>query len=115
MNPNLNRAIFSEADAVSVQSEILKEGTRNYNNNITVIPNAIDLSLYHPKPKNNKKIRILWAGSISHEMDLRMIEEPLREVLEKYKDKVEYYTFGYDTDFFYKMRYVFVLGTKQFS
>jgi glycosyltransferase involved in cell wall biosynthesis len=91
--------LATHADAVTVYTERLKGIMTKYNKNTYVIPNAFDFSIYENKPKNNKKIRIMWAGSISHEPDLAMVAPALREVQRKYGNKIEIFIVGgYDSD-----------------
>ena len=88
-----------ESDVVTVSTENLKKIMGAYNKNVVVIPNAFDFSLYESKPKNNKKIRIMWAGSISHEPDLAMVAPILRDIQRKYGNKIEIFIVGgYDSD-----------------
>lgn len=61
----------------------------------TVLPNLIDLNDYNPQRKNRDKIRILWAGSETHSGDLDLIVNPLRRIIDRYREQVEIVFFGY--------------------
>jgi glycosyltransferase involved in cell wall biosynthesis len=74
-------------------------------------PNLIDPSLYpaglttpsRPIPGYRNqfgvdKVRILWAGSASHKVDLEQIVEPMREILDKYSHCAELIFFGFADD-----------------
>jgi len=69
------------------------------NDNIYVIPNAIDPNekQYTPKPIESKRLRIGWLGGSSHLEDLKL----LKGVVQKVKsdgllDKVQFVLCGYD-------------------
>lgn len=68
-----------------------------------VLPNLIDSTYFNMrKPKEITPIKIVWAGSVSHEMDLQEMTEPLVRILNKYKEKVLAIFWGYiPTDLVY--------------
>lgn len=104
------------ADVVTVSTERLKKEMGKYNKNVVLIPNAFDFSIYENRPKNNKKIRIMWAGSISHEPDLAMIAPVLRDIQKKYGNKIEIFIVGgYDSDSLAGLDYTFMYGTRFFT
>jgi len=92
------------ADAFIVTNEKLKNTYKwlkwfGRSKKIYVLPNYVDMEYFHPgniKPTVNEtgRIRILWAGGSSHDIDLRFIRPVLRKILEKY-DNVDFVCFGH--------------------
>ena len=90
-NPNSNLEYFAEmqirnANAVIVSTEYLKSMYSKYNENIVVIPNAIDFEKWD-RVKNRKTkdiVRIGWAGGQAHAKDLNIIARIIPEILSKY-------------------------------
>ena len=74
------------ADMVTTTNEFLADKLRAYNDNVVVLPNAMDLERWDlPKlPHVEGRVRIGWAGSITHLKDLEMIVEPLKRIKAKY-------------------------------
>lgn len=61
-----------------------------------VLPNLIDSTYFSPEiEKVDGPIKIVWAGSASHDKDLDQIVEPLSKILEKYKERVFAIFWGY--------------------
>lgn len=63
-------------------------------------PNLIQVEDYmisEPAP-TSQPIRILWAGSKTHRLDLELLEKPLDYILEKYKGAVEFICVGTGPD-----------------
>jgi glycosyltransferase involved in cell wall biosynthesis len=57
-----------------------------------VLPNLIDPEPFDMIQKREvppgRRVQILWYGSATHRGDLELIEEPLRQIIEKYKQKI---------------------------
>jgi len=107
------------ADALCVSTEELKKVYSPYNKNIYVIPNTIDLDYwdYNPSVSEDGIIRIGWAGSYTHEVDLMECIDAIRTVLMRHKN-VQFVHCGYDSDLFHtlpKNQVRYVLGTKTFK
>lgn len=64
--------------------------------NVYVFPNTIDMSDYEffDTARADQKVRILWQGSNSHYIDWYPLREPLKRIVEKYRDKVTFVIFG---------------------
>jgi len=61
-----------------------------------VLPNLIDSTYFNTKNKKEPgPIKIVWAGSASHDKDLEDIIEPIIKILEKYKERVVVIFWGY--------------------
>jgi len=70
------------ADAVTVTHDRLAEACMPYNKNIWVLPNAINPThgqFATPKTES-PKVRLFWAGGITHEHDIAILRNPLRRV-----------------------------------
>jgi glycosyltransferase involved in cell wall biosynthesis len=83
------------ADHVVVATEDIKQAIKYLNPNITVIPNAIDPEIWKVKRKKRTdgKIRIGWISSGSHISDLPIIENVMKDILDKYEN-VEFHLAG---------------------
>lgn len=62
-----------------------------------VLPNLVELTFFNNKIVRNEKepIKILWAGSVSHDADLDVIVEPISRLLEEYQEKIAVIFWGY--------------------
>jgi glycosyltransferase involved in cell wall biosynthesis len=90
---NLFREQFTAADGLVVSTDYLKSIYDKYNDNIYVIPNAIDFRVWDHKVRDVSKIRIGWAGGANHDGDLEIMKEVIPVILEKYKN-VEFMFFN---------------------
>lgn len=63
-----------------------------------VIPNCINFEKISTcsYEKNNKAVRICWTGSPTHSEDLKVMAKGLKELKEKYGEKIEIVMFGWD-------------------
>ncbi len=88
------RYLLREADGVIVSTKNLQKRFLNLNNNMAVIPNALDDLLFKKDGisnnlgKNSDSIKIGYMGTRTHQKDLMMVLEPLREILHEFKTKV---------------------------
>ena len=74
------------ADAVTTTTDFLALQLARYNKNVKVLPNYIDEDRWNlPNlPNTTDRIRIGWAGSITHVEDVRMIERPIRLICKEF-------------------------------
>lgn len=74
------------ADLVTTTTPYLSHRLKKINPNVQVFPNYLDLELWEkPKlPSIPDRIRIGWAGSVTHLEDLQMIVEPLKQIKQTY-------------------------------
>ncbi len=90
------RYLVREADGVLVSTENLKQRLLCMNSNIFVIPNAIDEQLLEKNlgkatqknPGNGKRV-VGYMGTYTHDADMMMVLQALRQVLHKYRDTWE--------------------------
>jgi glycosyltransferase involved in cell wall biosynthesis len=79
-------AFISLANGLSVSTQPLYDLYSSLNEKRFILPNCNDIADWPHKPKKHKdgKIRIGYAGSITHNDDLELIWKPLGYVLNKY-------------------------------
>ena len=79
------------ADMVTTTNERLADKIYQYNQNVHVLPNALpygqDQFTDEKEIDEDGKLRIFWAGGLSHEFDLQILKYPLQR-LHSYKDKI---------------------------
>ena len=84
-------------DLVTVTTEVLKDHYSQWNKNVVVLPNYLDL-LWWGEPssvkKYGEKIRLGWAGSLSHTADLAFISPIIERVLKEF-DHVKFVYCGH--------------------
>ena len=70
------------ADAVTVTHERLGEACLTYNKNVWVLPNTINPKepQFAIEKTEGAKVRLFWAGGITHEPDIAMLRNPLKRV-----------------------------------
>lgn len=76
------------ADMITTTTPYLAKKLRKYNKNVVVLPNYIDYERWNQPymPNDTKKIRIGWAGSITHLNDMKMIVKPLKKICKEFKN-----------------------------
>lgn len=93
--PRRLHALGRLSDCLTVSTSALAEEMRAYHNDVRIVPNGIDPTLW-PQPdqdqpqKHSSKLRVGWAGSISHAADLAL----LRSVVTELANEVEWVFFG---------------------
>jgi len=64
---NIMKDACSFADMVTVPQENLANVYREYNDNVKVLPNCVDLNLWNRLPmQSNDHVRVGWSGGASH-------------------------------------------------
>lgn len=77
------------ADMITTTTEKLAYYARKFNDNVVVLPNAVDVSQWRKlDTKPNDPLRIGWSGGISHYEDWYSIKGPLNALLNKYRFKL---------------------------
>lgn len=74
------------ADAITTTTPVLAKALKQYNKNVYVLPNYMDIERWDlPKLKNDSDtIRLGWAGSVTHLNDLKMVEQPLKRIMDEF-------------------------------
>lgn len=80
------KKILSGADLLTVTTPILADVFREYNENVRVLPNCVNLKEWNKLPleKKSDEIRLYWGGGMSHWEDLLLIRGPLKNIFSKY-------------------------------
>ncbi|MEM4134602.1 MAG: glycosyltransferase [Candidatus Micrarchaeia archaeon] len=86
--------IIRYADLITTTTFKMKNWLENFNKNVVIIPNCIDKK-YFPclEKKEEKIIKIGWAGGSSHFADLMSILPSLQKIMKKYPH-IHYYHIG---------------------
>ena len=82
--------VIGQADCVTVSTEPLHKVYSRFNDNVHVVPNALDFRLwggYVPKHPDGK-VRILYTGAANHQEDFLFIREPLEEIQKRHDNVV---------------------------
>ena len=89
--------MIKNADAVRVYSRPMEEAAKQLNPNVFRLKGYFDFSLIEGRaPEKHDKIRIVYATSRGNADTLAQICVPaVARVLERYPDKVEFYSFGH--------------------
>ena len=84
------------ADMVTVTTENLAEKVYKLNKNICILPNALPFGKFQFSKERlfSDKVRIFWAGGISHEHDLSILRNPFNKLL-IHKGKIQMVIGGY--------------------
>ncbi|WP_321912893.1 glycosyltransferase [Paraburkholderia sp. J11-2] len=99
------RLLAGAADLVHVSTPSLAELMRQINSNVVVIPNALDADLWRlegPRQHNqgshrrlpNGPIRIGYIGTPTHDEDLDLVTEAMKQIEKKYGSLVEIEVIG---------------------
>lgn len=84
--PEIREVSIEIADMVTCTTDYLADKIKPFNKNVVVLPNSMDLEKWDlPKLKNTSdKIRIGWAGSVTHMEDLKLIIKPLKKIMDEF-------------------------------
>jgi glycosyltransferase involved in cell wall biosynthesis len=81
---------MADVDLLTVSTPYLKEKFKDINPNIEVCYNSLDFNHWKKWDlKKSEQIRIGWAGGSTHYIDWLTIREPLKEICDKYGDKIK--------------------------
>jgi glycosyltransferase involved in cell wall biosynthesis len=73
---------MKNASLVTVTTKKLAEYAKQYNKNVAVLPNCINLDRWWKlNLKPNKRKRVIWSGGVSHYEDWYSIKEPLNQLM----------------------------------
>lgn len=82
-------------NAVTTTTKVIRDTYKEYNDNIFIIPNSIDFSLFKSFPKKDTgQIRIGWTASDSHYSEIWMVKRIMHKIFDKYVDKVKFVELG---------------------
>ena len=102
------------ADLNTCTHERLAEAIYQYNPNVEILPNALPYGeeQFLDNKIESDKLRLFWAGSGTHEKDLKILKEPLKRLIGK---NVKMILAGYNEsegDIWNYMAYYFSAGRK---
>ena len=89
---------ISEADAVTTTTQFLADKIKDFNDNVSICPNAVNLNeqQWISDKKYSEKVRFLWGGGITHLVDLRLLKKSFESFDKDFIDKSQLYLCGYD-------------------
>ena len=88
-----------DADMVTTTTEFLAEKIRYFNDNVVILPNAVNLKeqQWSSEKYKSDKVRFLWGGGITHLVDLRLLKSSIERFHKgKFLDESQLYLCGYD-------------------
>jgi glycosyltransferase involved in cell wall biosynthesis len=87
-----------EADAITTTTKFLAEKIKEFNPNVTIIPNSVNLKeqQWVSNKKPTEKVRFLWGGGITHLVDLRLLKPAFEKLDRQHLEKTQMYLCGYD-------------------
>lgn len=87
-----------EVDAVTTTTEFLASKIREFNENVTICPNSVNLKeqQWISEKKPTDKVRFLWGGGITHLVDLRLLKPSFEKLDKTFLDNSQMYLCGYD-------------------
>ncbi len=89
------KELLRKVDLVTVSNDLLYNRYKKYNKNIAVLPNFIPDYWERPHAPNiGSKIRIGWAGGLSHQEDLDFIAPVVKKIVEDHPETKFVYTGG---------------------
>ena len=111
-NPKKIISIIKVAHLVIAGNTYLSDFSKNYNQNVEIIPTTIDTQTYSFTPKtNNGKVCIGWSGSFSTIIHFEFVLGALERLKEKYGDRIYFKVIG-DKTFQHKKLHIQGLAWK---
>lgn len=82
------RKTLADADMVTTTTKILAEKFREFNKNVKVLPNCVDMKRWENPgiKKVGDNLRLFWAGGGSHYEDWYQLKDVLPYIMDKYKN-----------------------------
>lgn len=91
------KANIADADLVTVTTDTLADVVSQWNSNVAVLPNCIPAKLLdRPMPGEDEPVTIGYGASPSHTRDFGEIAKPLKRVIQRFRDRVEFHSIGHD-------------------
>jgi hypothetical protein len=83
--------------AVTVTGQVLQKVLSFYHRHVFILPNMIDFAKYRPRPRKHNRVRIGWAGGMTHVTDLALITDAVRTLQKKHH--FEFFILGFAKEF----------------
>jgi hypothetical protein len=86
-----------EADMVICTNENLASRIHKFNKNVHIVPNALPYGShqFQPDRREDERIRIFWAGGVTHECDINILANPVKR-LNVFSDRIKMVLAGYN-------------------
>jgi hypothetical protein len=86
-----------EADMVICTNENLASRIHKFNKNVHIVPNALPYGShqFQPDKREDERIRIFWAGGVTHECDIKILSNPIKR-LNVFSDRIKMVLAGYN-------------------
>jgi hypothetical protein len=86
-----------EADMVLCTNENLASRIYPFNKNCHIVPNALPYGShqFQPDKREDERIRIFWAGGVTHECDIKILANPIKR-LNVFSDRIKMVLAGYN-------------------
>ena len=87
-----------QADAITTTTKFLAEKISEFNSNVIIVPNAVNLKeqQWISKKKPSDKVRFLWGGGITHLVDLRLLKPSFEKFDNNFLQNAQLYLCGFD-------------------
>jgi hypothetical protein len=92
-------AALEEAQGVIVSTPTLMATLRPYTARLTVIPSYVDPTTWPETPRASQKLVVGLTGSPSHGADWAIIAEPMRRILARHGETVDFLVAGFLPDY----------------
>ena len=91
-------SLLKKADAITTTTKIFANRIKELNPNTYVLENAININenQWLIKKEPSEKIRFMWGGGISHQVDLRMVQGSFKKFDKEFLSKTQFYLCGFD-------------------
>lgn len=88
---------LKNSDLVTVSTNTLRNYYNEFNRNIAVLPNTLNLDIWNKKPAGSKEsgaLKILLSGTATHRQDFALIDRVIENIISEYPRDVEFYYWG---------------------
>lgn len=89
---------IKKADCVVTTTRIFANRIKAVNPEVYVLENALNINenQWITKREKSEKVRFIWGGGISHQVDLRLIQDSFKKFENKFLEKSQFYLCGFD-------------------
>jgi len=93
-------ALLKKVDVITTTTPIFAEEIKKINPNVIVIENALNINeqqwTHTPLPNPGNRLRFIWGGGISHEVDLKLITEDFKKFNKHFIKNAQMIMCGFD-------------------
>ncbi len=80
------KKLMRKVDLITTTTEKLRSRFLEYNDNVEVVPNALNFNLWKKYPLKKKGLRIGWTGGSTHYADWIEMKDAITNIMKKYPD-----------------------------